>query len=167
MKYKNLMKYSDLFQGQPITCTIWWTKVIGKISIDDGRVFICQDEKAGHDVVAKLGYKYTWYWLNKDQDPCDINAVTDWSFGPRTLKDMVVGDILVSKYHEAKVLEVGKTSFLMSNWDKFDEAGYWNAFTEAENDGWKFKDQPEPEDSIEIEGEKYSVSEIKRLLKKE
>ena len=45
-----------------VTCTIEGTKITdARISIDeDGRPFICQNERDGADAENKLGYKYSW-----------------------------------------------------------------------------------------------------------
>lgn len=146
------MKYKDLKTGMDIVCEIDGDKVVGKIKIDiDGGVFI-------------NGQGKTWWWLDKDQDPCERAGVTGFYFN-RTLHDLVEGDILVNEDgDECEVLGVcGRAIFLSVNHDLNEYADGYTA-EQLEKDGWKLKDQP-TEETIEIEGGKYTVAELKKLLK--
>ena len=64
----------------------------------------------------------------------DLEPVT------KTLRDMVVGDIIVDEDDkEAKVIDVLPNSFLRSFWGDFSQASCWCSFEEAEEKGWKLK----------------------------
>lgn len=160
------MKYKDLKTGMDIVCKIDGEKVVGKISISDlGSVFICHNVISGGEVNDTLGYKYSWLWLFKGEDPYEKNFVTDFHFG-RTLHDLVEGDILVNEDgNEVKVLGVCGRAIFLSVVDNFDKPDC-DYFTAEQLEKWnhKLKDQP-TEDTIEIEGGKYTVAELKKLLK--
>jgi hypothetical protein len=63
-------KYDQFKHGARCTCIIDGIKITdAKISIDeDGSVYICQNKKIGATPQDKLGYKYSWLILYKDDD---------------------------------------------------------------------------------------------------
>jgi hypothetical protein len=65
-----LTKYNQLTHNMKVTCTINGIKIDdAKLSIDDdGEVFICQDYKDGCNTENKLGYKFSWYLANKNDN---------------------------------------------------------------------------------------------------
>lgn len=147
------MKYKDLKTGMDIVCEIDGDKVVGKIKIDiDGGVFI-------------NGQGKTWWWLDKDQDPCERAGVTGFYFN-RTLHDLVEGDILVDgSGTEMAILGVcGKVIHVSYDNQLDSPSPHHFSAEELEEEGWKLKDQP-TEETIEIEGGKYTVAELKKLLK--
>jgi hypothetical protein len=70
------------------------------------------------------------------------------SLGPRELEDMVVGGVLIDAGgNERMVLEVLTQSFLPSASNMPEVAAQvWLTFKEAKENGWKLKDQEEPEE---------------------
>ncbi len=59
-----------------------------------------------------------------------------------SFQNLLVGDVIVSQHNdETKVLEVGRNSFLIKNWDDFDEANSWITFKQAKIFNWKVKGQ--------------------------
>jgi len=75
------------------------------------------------------------------------------------MKNIKVGDIIVhTDGDEAKVLEVLTSSFLISEWDNFEQTGDWLTFTEAETYGWKIKGSEE-DNIIIVGGKKYKLIE--------
>lgn len=88
------------------------------------------------------------------------------------LRAMKVGDIIVDEDEdEAEVLEVLSNTFLLSYWGDFDGAGSWYTFKEAEEDGWKLKDQVEIDETIEVtleEVAKFKGVDVSKIrIKKE
>jgi hypothetical protein len=64
-------------------------------------------------------------------------------FSPEGLS---VGGIIVNKLGgKAKVLEVGKSSFLRSMWDNYTQASGWRTFEEVISNGWKIEEEKEEE----------------------
>lgn len=63
-------KYSQFRHGMKCTCEIDGTKITdAKISINrDGQVYICQNKENGATATNKLGYKYSWLILSKNED---------------------------------------------------------------------------------------------------
>jgi len=86
-------------------------------------------------------------------------------FKPTDLEEISkykVGDILVSKTDNAcKILEVGETSFLLSDWNDFDSANKWYIFQEIEDCGYKLKDQEE------VKPEEMTVEQVCNELGRE
>jgi len=75
------------------------------------------------------------------------------------MENLKVGDIIVNEDgDEAKVFEVLTSTFLMSWWGDFEEAGNWHTFTEAEKAGWKIKGSEE-KTTIIVGGQKYKLIE--------
>lgn len=171
-----LTKYSQLKHGMKVTCEIYGVKITdAKISINIfGDAFICQDKKNDYFlrlIKDKFGYKCWWILAFKDED------IDDWeehitnlqTAGPRTLRDMVVGDIIVDEDgDEAMVLEVLKNSFSKSLWDcRFNKVDDWFTFEQAEEYGWELKDEDPEEDEettyLVKDGKKYEVKIIREV----
>jgi hypothetical protein len=72
---------------------------------------------------------------------------------------LLVGDIIDDGDNEAKVLEVGATSFLISFWADFNGADCWVTFEEAKAKGWKVKGQEEEDEEDEINAHKIAGRE--------
>ena len=58
------IKFKTSDHGRPFKATIYGVEVTGKISIDDDRVYLCQDKYDGATTQEKFGYKYSWVWSN-------------------------------------------------------------------------------------------------------
>lgn len=133
--------------GQKVKCEIEGVKVNdARISIDrDGDIYICQNERNGAGAEDKLGYKYSWWIKNGSNDKLKLEGITNLCSAERTLRDMVVGDVIVDKEgYIVKVLAICGEAFLRSFWDDFNRASCsWYTFTEAENAGWKLKEEPQ------------------------
>lgn len=68
----------------------------GKIQVENGKVYLCQDKKDGEDCQDKLGFMYSWIGKGSPEDMKEfcIN-VTDFEIVPRdqeTYQDWQVGD---------------------------------------------------------------------------
>ena len=75
---------------------------------------------------------------------------------PRAMKDVKVGDIIVSNIGgEAKVLEVFTNTFVRSAWNSSKESGDLHTFEEAEE--WKWKIKGLEEDVIFVGNKKYKL----------
>ena len=84
---------------------------------------------------------------------------------PKTFATLEVGDVIVNDNgNEAKVLEVGETSFLMSDWCDFKETGVWLTFTQSKKYNWKIKGTEE--ETLTIENKIYPKEEALKALSK-
>lgn len=84
----------------------------------------------------------------------------------KELTDMEVGDIVIDGGgEERKVIEVLTNTFLPSIKDNHTKASICLfSFKEAEEAGWKLKDQEPEEEIVEVLGKKYKKSELKERL---
>ena len=92
----------DLFKcnGRKFKAVIAGTPCEGRIKVENGEVYLCQDERDGADCRDKLGYKYSWVASRNGKinfDASSIN-VTDFRLGNMSeeeieaYKDWQVGD---------------------------------------------------------------------------
>ena len=73
----------------------------GKIQVEDGDVYLCQNMKNGAECRDRLGYKFSWYIGNCSE----IDLMRKWVVNlailprdPETYKDWQVGDNVMMKY---------------------------------------------------------------------
>lgn len=92
-----------LKHGDRVTCEIGGTKIDNAvISVDrDGTHYICQNKEAGARAENILGYKYSWAF--NPEDPED-DSVTNLTVIPRTLDDLMVGDVVEHREGKSTVL---------------------------------------------------------------
>jgi len=110
-------------------------------------------------LVEKNGVQFA-VTCRDDRLVSDIDGMA-WAVGDFTvireltgLEAMKVGDLIVAEHgEEAEVIAItnNHTAFLRSGWDDSDNAGAWYKFTEAKNNGWKLKSQPEDITEITLE----------------
>ena len=68
------------------------------ITVDEGEVYLCQNEREGDACENKRGYKYSWAVDDGHPDRLSVNKVTDFRLRPSTkseldsYKDWLVGD---------------------------------------------------------------------------
>lgn len=89
----------------------------------------------------------------------------------KTLEDLDIGDILELGRTKKMVLGVvGKLIFLSAEneFDSVTKGDSWNVWTlsDIKSSGWNLVIEKKEEETIEIEGKKYSVSDIKKALNK-
>ena len=56
------MKFTKQDHGREFTANIEGTQVVGVVTIEDDRVYLCQNEKQGASCNDKQGYEYSWIW---------------------------------------------------------------------------------------------------------
>lgn len=84
--------------GKRFACKINGTEVIGRITVEEGKVYLCQNEREGNDCENKRGYRYSWNVDDGHPDRLSFNKVTDFRLYPITrsevdaYKDWQVGD---------------------------------------------------------------------------
>lgn len=83
-----------------------------------------------------------------------------------SFQTLLVGDIIINEIEgEAKVLEVGVNTFVMSQWDNFDIAGSSHTFKEAEIYYWTVKGQTEEKMITLPNGKEVSEATVMEALK--
>lgn len=95
-KYLKTVQFpnSNVKHGDEFSCKINGVTVGGKISIENGRVYLCTNEPAanGKPCKEKFGYEYSWAW---------DDAISDF-------EDVI--SVLLTPFQEVEV-EIGKTYF--------------------------------------------------------
>lgn len=95
-KMKNLLNCNGRF----FSAKIQGDKVIGRIRVECGRVFLCQNKKDGASCEERLGYKYSWVVGDGSEEKLAGNNVSCFKLTPLTAeeiekyKDWQVGNIL-------------------------------------------------------------------------
>lgn len=89
------MKYSV---GQRFSANIMGEPAVGKIQIENDRVYLCQNTRKGDRCSDTLGYKYSWVVDSGSELDLSINSITDFSVSPidpETYMDWQVGDKII------------------------------------------------------------------------
>lgn len=156
------------------------TNVKGRISVDEGSVYLCQDQFDGSDCKNKLGYKYSWhvftgsksdlaiqhvsYFRFTDPDPAYIESYKDWQVGDKVtcLNQLDPNGEVIFRSGELVVLKwSGK------------EASQNYTCDELHREGYRLKLDPIPEEdeihefSMDEIAEKMGVPVEKLKIKKE
>lgn len=93
---ENLLKCD----GRSFSAKIHGEEVTGKIRVENGYVYLCQDEKEGAYCKNKHGYMFSWGVRYGEKEDLDDNYVSDFKLIPLTekeieqYKDWQVGDVL-------------------------------------------------------------------------
>lgn len=91
--------------GKRFACKINGTEVSGRITVEEGEVYLCQNEQEGNNCENKRGYKYSWSVEDGHPDRLSFNKVTDFRLYPLTrsdvdaYKDWQVGDKVTNENH--------------------------------------------------------------------
>lgn len=89
--------------GRMFSAKIEGEKVSGKITVEDGYVYLCQDMFDGKDSRNKRGYKYSWSVRDGSKEGLENNSVSEFRLIKWTeemveaYKDWMVGDRLAKK----------------------------------------------------------------------
>lgn len=156
------------------------TNVKGRICVDGGRVYLCQDQCKGADCKNKLGYKYSWcvftgsksdlggqnvsYFRLTNPDPAYIESYKDWQVGDKvaSLNQLDPDGEVIFRSGELVVLK----------WNG-KEASQNYTCDELHREGYRLKLDPIPEEdeihefSMDEIAEKMGVPVEKLKIKKE
>lgn len=143
------------------------TPVEGRIQLEDGKYYLCQNERAGASCSDKLGYKFSWsvesgsvkHLLGNGVENLKVQGWTEKKIDE--LKDFQIGDELTSPrtYNRVIVAKFGER-FLLADTDD----GNCKLLTAQElyDDGWRLN--IEPEEDEEPETVELSVAEVAEKL---
>lgn len=79
-------------KGRRFSATIQGISVTGKIQVENGKVYLCQDWRDGYKPKDTLGYKYGWIVWNGDEDSLMREDVHNFKLISTTLDDLQAGD---------------------------------------------------------------------------
>ena len=143
--------------NEKVTCEINGTKITdARISIDsNGDPFICQNEEDGVNAENKLGYKYSW---SLGRDFTNKN-VTNLRSAIKSFDNPQEGDEYKNSEGDSRwVLNVGGRVILLSGLRNKDTFGSGYTKEDLIRLGYTIvQDKPEPEEIIEVDGNKYKL----------
>lgn len=93
---KNLLHYNSRF----FSAKIQDDEVTGRIRVENGRVYLCQDKRDGASCECRLGYKYSWLVGDGSEEKLASNDVSCFKLINLTAeeikqyKDWQAGDVL-------------------------------------------------------------------------
>ena len=127
------IKFKTSDHGRPFKATIYGVEVTGKVSIDNDKVYLCQDKYDGAATQEKFDYKYSWGWGNTDMvckigEEVDINSFNFIDEKVFTTKEQILE--AASKCDTVK--DVLKTLYP----DVFEKSDEYFKFSEGTLPGW-------------------------------
>lgn len=169
---KNLLNYS----GRRFRCKIYGKPVEGKIQVEHGHVFLCQNEIDGCRARNTLGYKYSYTVDSGFDEDLKIYNVSDFALlmtaeEIEEYKDWQVGDEITKGRDVFEVIFRSGEVVILKNNDGLAEGPF--TCDEIYNDGGRLVAEPTPEsdDSVEVSmaevAEKLGVPVEKLRIKKE
>lgn len=126
----------------------------GKIRVEHGVVYLCQNKQDGYFCRDKFGYKYSWYVGDGSDEFLARNRVTEFQFLDMTsaeieaYKDFKVGDIVCNGATQMKVIYRSGDLVVLQLENGRASKNY--TVTELYDDGWRLK-SPRPEGKQECE----------------
>lgn len=147
----------------------------GKIRVEAGEVYLCQNEKDGCKCKCKFGYRYSWKVTTDGIVSFNATEVSDFHLLRMTpseiesYKDWQVGDKIRWKgYIKEIIFRSGKVVICE---DTEGRAGSPYTCDELHKNGWRLVDEPAPEDTVELTmnqiAEKFGIKVEKLRIKKE
>lgn len=169
---KNLLNCS----GRRFRCKIYGEPVEGKIQVEDGCVYLCQNKEDGCRATNKLGYKYSYTVDSGSDEYLRIYGVSDFALlmtaeEIKEYKDWQVGDKITKGRVVFEVIFRSGEVVILKNNDGLAEGPF--TCDEIYNDGGRLVAEPTPEsdDSVEVSmaevAEKLGVPVEKLRIKKE
>lgn len=137
-----------------------------RISISNGKHYICQDVVPGAVAEDTLGYKYSWHF-----DPLYVeysSDVKDLKLLPRKLSEVMpqAGDLITTIHQRdasRKVLGVCGEMVFCSFFDDHVVFDYMTTIHSLRNHGYKFKEEFEPPKALPAPKE-FTMDEIAKAV---
>ena len=170
--------------GRRFRCKIRETPAEGRIRVENGNVYLCQNKHEGTEVKCRFGYKYSWSVLSGSKEylaynhisdfvlipstPDEIESYKDWQGGDKIRCDAGVASLTLGLYGEI-IFRCGELVVA-----KFRDCASPN-FTcdDLHRVGYRLDIEPlsEEEKTIEISmdeiAEKWGISKDQLRIKKE
>jgi hypothetical protein len=148
-KQKMNYKFSDFVHGQKFRATIDGVECEGRVSIEDGDVYLCQNEKDGAILYRVSGYKYTWRIFRNAKPSIGFgNTVTNLTLYPeeRTLDSLQKGDVVVDLDGDERMVYAADNGYVVvSMLNVFDQVNtnVWE-LEHLKSTGYTLKPTPQP-----------------------
>lgn len=163
-KEEKVMENLLYCKGRRFKCKIQDKEVEGKIQVENYNVYLCQNEWNGASCKDKLGYKYSWYVLEVDDDLLNYFSVTDFKLIPMTkeeiknYKDWQVGNKIINLDNDDKGEIIFRSGELVIFKDDANRASGNFTIQELHDKGWRLNVEPEEETFVEM-----TMEEIAKL----
>lgn len=163
--------------GRRFEATINGVKCGGKIRVENGYVYLCQNQIDGYDCKDKYGYKYSYRVEDGSEQGLKKECVDTFHLMPMTAseiaeyKDFQVGNKISKGGCTWNVIFRSGKLLVCENEDG--NATYNYTCDELYNSGWRLVAEPEPEDdsivelTIEKIAEKLGINPDKIRIKKQ
>lgn len=165
-------------RGRQFRCKIYGELAEGKIQVEHGRVYLCQNVMNGGECEDKFGYLYSWNVLSGSKEDFEkwVISVSDFRLLPMSAeeieeyKDWQVGDKITKGRDVFEVIFRSGEVVILKNNDGLAEGPF--TCDEIYNDGCRLVAEPAPEsdDSVEVSmaevAEKLGVPVEKLRIKK-
>lgn len=150
-------------KGKKFRCKIYSDTVEGKIQVENGNVYLCQNIKDGLRCTNRFGYIYSWKVGNGNEDDLKRNNVTEFELIGMTkeeienYKDWQVGDKII--YKDGFKGEIIFRSGELVVFKYGDGSASPNRTVEKlYEDGWRLDEKPMEEPMVEM-----TMEEIAKL----
>lgn len=170
-------------RGRRFRCKIYGEPVEGKIQVEDGCVYLCQNVRRGNECGDKLGYLYSWNVLSGSDEYLRIYDVSDFALlmtaeEIEEYKDWQVGDLIKDKttgFGYGRDMEVifRRDELVVCKFIPSGNATLNFTCDELYNLGYRLAIEPAPEsdDSVEVSmaevAVKFDIPVEKLRIKKE
>lgn len=153
-----------LDKGRKFSAKINNCPVSGKIQVEDGKYFLCQNNHCGDPASNKLGYSFSWTVLSGSLEDIKTCQVTELLLPPVTAEEIEAyknfreDDVLVNRCSSAEQKIVKKFGDLVLNivtGIHGETEGVVYTCEELYRKGWRLKIEPTEEESVEM-----SIGEI-------
>lgn len=142
-------------KGRRFKCKIEGDYVEGKIQVEDGYVYLCQNIKKGDSCKDKLEYLFSWIVDTGSKDDLIINGITEFEFINMTkedienYKDWQVGDKIVNLNGiKGEIIFRSGKLVVFENENGYASGNY--TVKELYDSSWRLDAQPE-EEVVEID----------------
>ena len=100
---------------QKFSCEIKGNEVEGRLQVEEGQVYLCQNAYDGIKCRDKLGYDYSWSIGKGILEGIRDAGVTNLKLDPLTLDDIQVGDEIEKYYKYAVLARIDNKVWLSSS----------------------------------------------------
>lgn len=177
---ENLLKCD----GRRFRCEIDGIPAKGRIRVENGHVYLCQNEMDGDKARDKYGYKYSWNVSSGSKEslafhrisgfiltpstPDEIESYKDWQVGDKIRCDAVVTSLTLGSHGEI-IFRSGE--LVVAKFDGRASANY--TCNELHRVGYRLDVEPLPEEEKTVEismdeiAEKWGIPKDQLRIKKE
>lgn len=140
--------------GRKFSAKIKGTYAEGRIRVEDGNVYLCQNMRDGANCDDKLGFRFSWSVHKgssddlKDMNVTDIRLIPEAAEEIEAYKDWRVGDKITDGLESLEV--IFRSGELVVCKDSDDEAGSNYTCNELHKHGYRLVVESEKEEIVEV-----------------